>query len=81
MIEISEHSLDDTLLQNKKIKILDLGACLGNFSYELEKLFEVSKAILVEANPTNFNKIRKSNNFIILKYFRNYVVVAYHFLY
>ena len=66
MIEISEHTLDDTLLQNKKIKILDLGACLGNFSYELEKLFEVSKAILVEANPTNFNKIRKSNNFIIL---------------
>jgi len=66
MIEISEHTLDNSLLENKNIKILDLGACLGNFSCELEKLFAISKAILVEANPTNFNKIKKSDNFIIL---------------
>lgn len=66
MIEISEHTLDASLLENKNIKILDLGACLGDFSHKLEDLFKISKAVLVEANPTNFNKIKKIENFIIL---------------
>lgn len=66
MIEISEHSLDESFLAHKKLKILDLGACLGEFSSGIKKFFDIEVAVLVEANPTNFKKINQSDNFIIL---------------
>jgi len=66
MLTISEHTLDNSLFEEKGLKILDLGACLGEFSYGMKNLHHVSKAVLVEANPTNFNKIKKSSNFINL---------------
>lgn len=66
MIVISEHTLDESLLQDRDLKIIDLGACLGEFSIELSKKFNLKTSILVEANPTNFAKIQKQDNFLLL---------------
>lgn len=66
MIIISEHSLNENLLLNKELNIIDLGACLGEFSIEVNKQFNLKKSILVEANPTNFNKISKLENFTLI---------------
>ena len=66
MIVISEHTLDTSLLEDKNLKILDLGACRGEFSYGIKEVYNISKAVLVEACPTNFNKIKQSKNFISL---------------
>jgi FkbM family methyltransferase len=66
MIIISEHSLDEKLLINKQLNIIDLGACLGEFSLGINEQFKLKKSILVEANPTNFNKIPENDNFLKL---------------
>jgi FkbM family methyltransferase len=66
MITISEHTLDESLLKDKDLKIIDLGACLGEFSSEVNEKFKIQQSILVEANPTNFCKIKKQDNFILL---------------
>lgn len=66
MITISEHTLDESLLKDKDLKIIDLGACLGEFSLGVNEQFKIQQSILVEANPTNFCKIKNKDNFILL---------------
>ena len=66
MISISEHTLDESLLNGREISIIDLGACLGEFSNSMNSLFNVKKSILVEANPVNFGKIENKKNYICL---------------
>jgi hypothetical protein len=53
---IKEHTFFDELL-NEDIIIVDLGACMGEFTNEMNKLYKVKKSIMVEANPTNFYKL------------------------
>lgn len=61
---IKEHTFFDEYFRNEII-IVDLGACLGEFSNEMDNLYKVKKSILVEANPTNFNKINKKENYVL----------------
>ena len=72
MIIISEHSLDEKFLIDKELNIIDLGACLGEFSLEVSQKFNLKKSILVEANPTNFNQIPIRENFTILNKIATY---------
>jgi FkbM family methyltransferase len=65
-IIIKEHTLIKDLIKDKNLTIIDLGACIGEFSSKINDLFLVKKSILVEANPTNFNKLPKNKNFICL---------------
>jgi len=62
--EIKEHTFFDNYLR-KEINIVDLGACQGEFTDELNTLYNVKKAILVEANPTNFSKLKNLPNYIL----------------
>lgn len=62
--EIKEHTFFDNYLR-KEINIIDLGACTGEFTDELNTLYNVKKAILVEANPTNFSQLKNSPNYIL----------------
>jgi FkbM family methyltransferase len=61
---IKEHTFLDELL-NDEIVIVDLGSCRGEFVDEMDKLFKVKKAILVEANPTNFKTLKNKENYIL----------------
>lgn len=61
---IKEHTFFDELF-NEEIVIVDLGACRGEFTNEMNKLFKIKKAILVEANPTNFKILKKQENYIL----------------
>lgn len=61
---IMEHTFFDDLL-NDEIVVIDLGACKGEFINTIEKEYKVKKAILVEANPTNFNHLIPKDNFIL----------------
>lgn len=61
---IKEHTFFDELL-NDEIVVVDLGACKGEFINELENFFKIKKAVLVEANPTNFNTLPNKNNYIL----------------
>jgi FkbM family methyltransferase len=65
-IVIKEHTLIEDLLKNKSLTVIDLGSCLGEFISELNNKFNIEKSILVEANPTNFEKLPKNNKFISL---------------
>jgi FkbM family methyltransferase len=65
-IVIKEHTLIEDLLNNKPLNIIDMGACLGEFSSGINDKFLINKSILIEANPTNFNKLPKKENFICL---------------
>lgn len=62
--EIKEHTFFDNFFK-KEINIIDLGACRGEFIDEVNKLYSVKKAVLVEANPTNFEKIVSQPNYIL----------------
>lgn len=68
-IEIKEHTLISDKLKDKDLIIVDLGACLGEFTNHMDKNFKVKKSIMVEANPTNYNKIVKKDNFVIYNRF------------
>ena len=61
---IKEHTFLDDLL-NDEIIVVDLGACRGEFVDEMNRLFKIKKAILVEANPTNFKKLKSEENYIL----------------
>ncbi len=57
-IVIKEHTLDTSLIDgNRPLKVIDLGACQGEFTNALALLFPMAYAMLVEPNPTNFAKI------------------------
>jgi FkbM family methyltransferase len=61
---IKEHTFFDDLL-NDEIVIVDLGACRGEFVNEMNNLFKIKKAVLVEANPTNFKTLENKENYIL----------------
>ena len=61
---IKEHTFFDDLL-NDEIVVVDLGACKGEFINELENFFKIKKAILVEANPTNFRQLIQKENYVL----------------
>lgn len=61
--EIKEHTFFDDYFK-KEITIVDLGACMGEFVDEMSKIYSVKKAVLVEANPTNFKKININSNYV-----------------
>jgi FkbM family methyltransferase len=62
--EIKEHTFFDDSF-NKELVIVDLGACRGEFIDEMNKCYNVKKAVLVEANPTNFKEIHPQPNYIL----------------
>jgi FkbM family methyltransferase len=62
--EIKEHTFFDDSFQ-EEITIIDLGACRGEFIDEMNLLYNIKKAILVEANPTNFSQLKKFPNYIL----------------
>ena len=61
---IKEHTFLDELL-NDEIVVVDLGACKGEFINELEIFFKIKKAVLVEANPTNFKTLPNKDNYTL----------------
>jgi FkbM family methyltransferase len=63
--EIKEHTFFDEDFLQKEITIIDLGACRGEFTDEMNSLYKIKKAILVEANPTNFSKLKSLPNYIL----------------
>jgi len=62
--EIKEHTFFDDYF-GKEINIIDLGACRGEFIDEINSLYGVKKAILVEANPTNFSQLKDLPNYVL----------------
>jgi FkbM family methyltransferase len=62
--EIKEHSFFEDKF-NDQIVILDLGACRGEFTNEINSLYSIKKVILVEANPTNFRTLQNKENYIL----------------
>lgn len=61
---IKEHTFFDDYL-NDEIVIIDLGACLGEFSDGINNQFNLKKSILVEAGPMNFSKLPKKDNYVL----------------
>jgi FkbM family methyltransferase len=55
-----EHSYYPGLISKKPV-LIDLGACHGSFSQHFLEAFPKAEIIIVEANPTNFNKIKINN--------------------
>lgn len=68
-IEIKEHTLISDRLINKELVIVDLGACLGEFTNYINDNYNLKKSVMIEANPTNFNKIDKKENFVLYNRF------------
>lgn len=66
MIEaiVKEHTFFVDHLRDK-ITVVDLGACHGEFVEDLGKIKVIEKAILVEANPTNFACLKSKPNHIL----------------
>ncbi len=65
-IVIKEHTILQGYLANKLLTVIDLGACLGEFVNELGSHYPIKKAILVEPNITNYNKIEPKENYLLL---------------
>lgn len=61
---IKEHTFYDNFLR-KEITVVDLGTCQGEFIAEIENNFTVKKAVLVEANPTNFKTLQEKPNRVL----------------
>jgi len=61
---IKEHTFFEELL-NEEVIIVDLGACMGEFTKEMDKLYKVKKSIMVEANPTNFSMLENKDNYVL----------------
>lgn len=59
---IKEHTILANDLEDHALRVIDLGACLGEFTLALSKMFPVEQAVLVEANPTNFKQIEPQPN-------------------
>lgn len=64
LYNIKEHTFFDNFLR-KEINVIDLGTCQGEFIDEIDNLFNVKKSILIEANPTNFKKIKTGPNRVL----------------
>jgi FkbM family methyltransferase len=63
LINIKEHTFIDKGFSERKAVIVDLGACLGEFTAEFSERFNgIGKSVLIEANPTNFNLIEEMEN-------------------
>jgi FkbM family methyltransferase len=63
LVNIKEHTFIDRGFSERKAVIVDLGACLGEFTNEFSERFNgVEKSVLIEANPTNFNLIQEMEN-------------------
>jgi FkbM family methyltransferase len=63
LVNIKEHTFIDKGFSERKAVIVDLGACLGEFTAEFSERFNgISKSVLIEANPTNFNLIEEMEN-------------------
>lgn len=63
---IKEHSIFSDFLEDKEITVIDLGSCMGEFINEINSLFKIKKAILVEPNRKNFELLPRNDNFILL---------------
>ena len=63
-IIIKEHTFFDDFFENE-ITIVDLGACKGEFTNEMSDRYKIKKAILVEANPTNFKLLPVKENYVL----------------
>lgn len=61
---IKEHTFFDNLLR-EEIVIIDLGACKGEFTVEMDRLYKIKKSILVEANPANFIQLPIKENYVL----------------
>lgn len=62
--EIKEHTFFEDLLKEELV-IIDLGACRGEFINEINKFYNVKKAILVEPNPSNFRHLIQEENYVL----------------
>lgn len=65
-IIIKEHTVLQHFLVDRELTVIDLGACLGEFTNELESYYPIKKAILVEPSITNYNKIQPRQNYVLL---------------
>ena len=65
-IIIKEHTIIEDYLINKELVVIDLGACRGEFSNEINKLYKLKHSILVEPNPSNFFLLENSPNFTLI---------------
>lgn len=61
---IKEHTFFDDMF-NQEIVLIDLGACMGEFTNELNRRYKIKKAILVEANPNNFRLLPNKDNYVL----------------
>ena len=70
LLNIKEHTFIDKGFEENKPIIIDLGACLGEFTLSVSEIFGgIEKSVLIEANPTNFNQIKSIPNSIKLNAF------------
>ena len=65
-VSVKEHTLNAELLLNGPLSVVDLGACTGEFTDELSRLFPIGAAVLVEAAVTNFDRLRPAPNRLLL---------------
>lgn len=70
LVNIKEHTFIDRGFTDSKAVIVDLGACLGEFTNEFSNKFGgIKKSIMVEANPTNFRSIVSNQDSVRLNKF------------
>lgn len=62
-IIIKEHTMLEELLEGRDLTIIDLGACRGEFTMEMDRLYSVKRSIAVEPNPTNYNYLLRKHNY------------------
>lgn len=62
--QIAEHSFYDDKF-GSEIVVIDIGACRGEFINEMDKVYKIKKAILVEANPVLYRQLSNRENYII----------------
>lgn len=65
-IVIKEHTIYEDFLTEKDLTVVDLGACRGEFIMEIDRIYSVKKAIVVEPNPTNFAYLIRKHNFMLM---------------
>jgi FkbM family methyltransferase len=65
-IIIKEHTIIEEYLIGKPLNIIDMGACLGEFSEAIRNGYTLNRAILVEANPTNYKQLPTHSNYVVV---------------
>jgi FkbM family methyltransferase len=65
MNTINGHSFDNSLFSTNP-KIIDLGACVGDFSNQFVAAYPSCKIILIEANKNSFQNIQKLEQFEVI---------------